>query len=87
MTAKKLSEMIHLKPNTLLYLSDIPEVFNAADFCNFVKKGFCKEIKIEFVQNVSSDYRTNFVNNIMNMKRTWNSEIQWPQLCIDGVKY
>ena len=79
--------MTHWLPKTYLELYEIPEVFNAADFCDFIKKGFCKEISIEFAQNVSPAYLTNFVNNVLDMKRTWASEVECPTLSIQNVKY
>ena len=81
-TTKKLAELTHWKPNTQLFLGRIPEVFNAADFCDLIKKGFFSKIGIKFGQTSSIDYQNNFKAAIEEMKSSWTSEMNIPEISI-----
>ena len=65
-------------PITFLCLYGISEEFDIADFCEFVKKGFCSNIQIGFAQNASEDYRDDFKAAIEETKNKWSLKNTFP---------
>ena len=80
-TAKKLADITFWKSNTNILLFGLSEMFNISDFCVFVKKGFCKEIRLAFV-NTSDDYKNEVKAVVKEMKKNWSSQIPYPNLNI-----
>ena len=72
--------MTHWKPDTQLTLSDIPETFNVADFCQQVKKGVLRLLWFDFATNSSATYQENFKAAIEKTRKEWNSEIAFPEI-------
>ena len=48
-TAKKLAELPRWHPNTHLFLYGFTEKLNITDFCEFIKRGFCKKLILGLV--------------------------------------
>ena len=59
-TALKLAALPRWDPNTTLCLTNISEVINIQDFCNFVKKKGAYKIQVSFANGVSEIYQHNF---------------------------
>ena len=79
-TTKKMLEMTHWQSNTAFYFHGISEVFNVADFCKFVEKGFCHYINISFASNTPTAYKDGFKAAVEEMKMSWTSQTKFPSI-------
>ena len=56
------------------------EAFNIADFCELVKKGVFKKIRLCLARQATFYYRRQFMIALGDLKNAWNIEKPFPMI-------